>query len=736
MTNIATDLATLLNSVDRHGDFHASGIVEIFPPGLEVGGIGPIALPLLPVQAEQLIAVASQAPYGRGDQTIIDTEVRRTWQINADQVAIRGRAWAHTLKDIVTRVAEGLGVAEPITAELYKLLVYDAGGFFLTHRDTEKTEGMFATLVIVLPSIYTGGELVIRHKGHEARLDLACSDPCESAFAAFYADCEHEVLPVTSGCRLTMIYNLSCRQPGHRPQSPAYEPERDQLATRLRSWTEADPDKLVYPLDHAYTPAALSFEALKGADAARAAILAAAADKAECDLQLALLTVRESGSAEYYGDWRRRRWRDDEDDDADFEVIEVYDHSQTLSDWRRPDGGDPRLGPLPFDETELSPPEAFEELVPTEQSFHEATGNEGASFERTYRRAALVLWPRRNRLAILNQGGLEATLPALAEMAEGCGTDHQSPNWAEAHTLSALMLESWPHGSNRSSEFTSPFLSLLCRLGDVERIDAFLAKVPAGGIFAKVDAEAVARALALLPSARSAELAERIVVANAEKTLDACANLLAKVAAEPFDLRPAALALIAALPGGPARPELVNQWGLPQSMSPDIAVDLLGGVGRIAADLADDALDTLLAWPKCWDPDAVLVPALLNLDRTAPTRLRDACRDHLRARIALPLAPPTDWRREERLSCSCAHCRELSHFLSDPAQKEWTFRAVQAGRSHVEAIIHSCKCDLDLATLKKGSPHSLICTKNQASYLQRARQREMDLQILARIEAL
>jgi hypothetical protein len=321
-------------------------------------------------------------------------------------------------------------------------------------------------------------------------------------------------------------------------------------------------------------------------------------------------------------------------------------------------------------------------------------------------------------------------------MAEGCGTDHQSPNWAEAHTLSALMLESWPQESNRSSEFTSPFLVLLCRLGDVERIDAFLAKVPAAGIFAKVDAEAVARALALLPSARSAELAERIVVANAEKTLDACANLLAKVAAEPFDLRPAALALIAALPGGPARRELVNQWGLPQSMSPDIAVDLLGGVGRIAEDLADDALDTLLAWPKCWDADAVLVPALLILDRAAPTRLRDACRDHLRARIALPLAPPTDWRREERLSCSCAHCRELSHFLADPAQKEWTFRAVQAGRSHVEAIIRSNKCDLDLATLKKGSPHSLICTKNQASYLQRARQREMDLQILARIEAL
>ena len=43
------------------------------------------------------------------------------------------------------RVAEGLGIDEPITAELYKLLVYDKGGFFVSHRDTEKAPGMFAT---------------------------------------------------------------------------------------------------------------------------------------------------------------------------------------------------------------------------------------------------------------------------------------------------------------------------------------------------------------------------------------------------------------------------------------------------------------------------------------------------------------------------------------------------------------------------------------------------------------
>ena len=47
----------------------------------------------------------------------------------------------------------------------------------------------------------------------------------------------------------------------------------------------------------------------------------------------------------------------------------------------------------------MSPPDALEDMEPDEEHFHEATGNEGASFERTYHRAALVLWPRSRRLS-------------------------------------------------------------------------------------------------------------------------------------------------------------------------------------------------------------------------------------------------------------------------------------------------------------------------------------------------
>ena len=160
MSTITADLASLLATVLRPGDFYTSGTTELLPPALRVDGVGPVALPLLQMQAEKLIAVAEAAPFGRGEQTLVDPAVRRTWQIGPDRAHIQGRHWDRTLAGIVDRVADGLGVSEPIDAEFYKLLIYDEGSFFVGHRDTEKTPGMFATMVIVLPSTSSGGELL------------------------------------------------------------------------------------------------------------------------------------------------------------------------------------------------------------------------------------------------------------------------------------------------------------------------------------------------------------------------------------------------------------------------------------------------------------------------------------------------------------------------------------------------------------------------------------------------
>jgi hypothetical protein len=58
-------------------------------PGLEITGVGTVGLPLTDLQAKEIIKVSSLAPFGRKDQTILDTTVRNTWQINPDQVQIK-----------------------------------------------------------------------------------------------------------------------------------------------------------------------------------------------------------------------------------------------------------------------------------------------------------------------------------------------------------------------------------------------------------------------------------------------------------------------------------------------------------------------------------------------------------------------------------------------------------------------------------------------------------------------
>jgi len=752
MSDLPIDLAAVLQQVSRPGDFYAAGTIDIHTPRLEVDGVGPIALPLLPVQAAQLLEVAEQAPYGRGTETLVDTDVRRTWQIDADRLHIAGRHWEEDLDRILRRVTDGLGVAGQVRAEPYKLLVYDTGSFFLTHRDTEKAPGMFATLVIVLPCHYGGGELLIRHKGREVRLDLRPADPAEAAFAAFYADCRHEVLPVTAGHRLTLIYNLLREGGGPLPEPPDYEPQLAQATELLRAWALAadvpdaggEPGKLVYPLEHAYTEAELGFDTLKGADAAAAALLMGAATATACDLHLALLSIEESGWAEYVGGRRGQE---------QYEVGEVTDSSRTLHDWRHPDGGRPALGPLPFDEAEVCPPGALDDAEDEEPEFEEATGNEGASFERFYQCAALVLWPETARSRILVRGGLDVAVPFLGELVrrwEATGRRPEDATRRDALALAAAIRQTWPSDpwARRSASkegHGGALLDALARLGDPEQCAEFLVEQTLTGAYGPADNPAIAAVLRQLPPVRAGGLLKALVANNAAVQPGGCARLLLLCTESPplpaGTLRPAGKALIAALAGytpGAAPQAFGGQ--LPTAPTPELVTDTLTALERIDPELAAQALDQLLAMRAIYPMDALLLPAALALLRMAPDgrpgsfeSLRLAVLAHLGRRIAEPLEPPTDWTRPAEVRCGCTYCVALNRFLAASDMREWRLKAVQRDRTHVEQTIGQHRCDLDLATERRGSPHTLICTKNQASYERRVQQRRQDLEHRAQL---
>ena len=741
MPSITAKLASALGSVRRPFAFAVSGRAELLAPDLHVEGVGRIALPLLPVQAQELVALAERAPFGRGSETLVDIEVRRTWQFAADRVRLNGRHWPRTLDDILGRVADGLGIGDPIRAEFYKLLVYDEGSFFASHRDTEKTDGMFATLVIVLPSQSEGGELVVRHGDCEERFDLSVAEPAEAAFAAFYADCVHEVLPIRSGYRVALVYNLM--REGAPLAAPRYDGEHARVTSILRSWRDdAGPAKIVYPLEHAYTPVALGFDGLKGADAGVAGVLAAAAEVSDVDLHLALFTIEESGWAEVV--YQGSSWRHSSEDV--FEVGEVTDRHVGLGQWRRPDGAVSPLADIPVNEDELSPPASFEEIEPDEEHFWEATGNEGASFERTYSRAALVLWPRSQFFAVLCQAGLDATLPYLEDMVERWTADGGEPEAAvrqEAQDLAGRMIATWPmqqwyFGRRDGEGHAARMLTLLATLADAVLIRDFLARITAGGDYCDGDNEAIVTSLRLLPSERAATAVERIICGNVAKSLCGCGNLLHRAVEALAGVRfSRAARLLTAAVAHPPDEQSFQRNEMPDA---NFVFDLMSALCKVDPDLADRAVDLMFERPGLYGLDSVLVPACCRLVGTGATqsaavqRLFAECRAHLENRIAQPLEAPKDWRRSADLVCDCPDCVELGRFLDNPEREIWAFKAAKDRRRHVESTIRRSRSDVDVATVKRGSPHGLVCTKNSRSYEERVLQRKQDLENLATLQ--
>ena len=92
--------------------------------------------------------------------------------------------------------------------KIFLKVLKDTGSFFKPHKDTPRAENMFASLVIVFPTPHEGGSLVLRHKEQEWTFNPTSSGKSEIGYIAFYSDVEHEVLPVTSGYRVTLTYNL------------------------------------------------------------------------------------------------------------------------------------------------------------------------------------------------------------------------------------------------------------------------------------------------------------------------------------------------------------------------------------------------------------------------------------------------------------------------------------------------------------------------------------------------
>jgi hypothetical protein len=220
--------ASLVAALRGVGAFATSGVMREpmppFTPAITVRsmGVGRLGLPLIEAQGRQLYAAGAPAAHGLGPaEAPAPAAARGAREFDPAEVII-GAAWDSVLHAIVVRASEGLGLPAPraalARAELHKLLVFEEGDSWLSPVQPAEEDvfgamyrsSSFGSLLIVLPSKHEGGCLTVRHGQGAFSADFggARSDE-ELCYAAFFADCPHEMAPITAGRRLVLAYHLS-----------------------------------------------------------------------------------------------------------------------------------------------------------------------------------------------------------------------------------------------------------------------------------------------------------------------------------------------------------------------------------------------------------------------------------------------------------------------------------------------------------------------------------------------
>jgi hypothetical protein len=759
-------LSKAIGQATKSAKFCVFGCLPVVDPGIEVEGLGAITLPLKRTTAKELVASCQVAPYGKGTQTLVDKQVRNTFELDPKKFRLSD-AWNAAIADAMRPVAELLGLpAEQLEARLYKLLVYEKGGFFLPHRDSEKHDRMVASLVVVLPNRFEGGALVVRHGAAKQTLtfDEAAGGKA-SCYAAFYADCEHEVQRVTSGVRLCLAYNLVLKPKRVKPSAAAKAAApADVLAESIRSWVATQPAQpLVFTLEHLYTQGGLSLDLLKGGDRQLADLVMAAAEKTDCVVHLAqvsrhLLQFADDGSfgRGYFDHYRTPR--------RAIEIGETYEDDLSGTQWTDVRGRKQPWGDIAFDLSAIVSSTPINDWKPTSQEYEGYTGNAGNTLDRWYHRSAIVVWHRVHHFDVVASSGATESISLFCSMAAKLSkTPRKRLEEARIDCIrfARAIIARWPHHTTRyghpATRDKSPyddFPEHLQMLHDRDTIALFLTKLAERDQSRRLSSFLVAACREFGWSAFAQELkhlissrpdmhgrqeipfrdVEWLSAFCCDKPADpdksALAHELCALAVERFceprSPRPTYYSR------GPRRETSVSERSLP------LLLQALAASGR------DEDLSHVIHFvqesPDEFSLDDCQIPCLKSLIPWSQKRFGSvhpqlpswvaSVRQKLESATVKHPVPPTDWARPADLACECQYCAELKAFLADPANEVGRIPAREEMRQHLIDIIDRHQCDVKHSLERKGSPYSLVLTKTEGSFERAVKRFEANRRLL------
>lgn len=166
---------------------------------------------------------------------------------------------------------------------------------------------MFATIIVVLPSEFTGGDAHLSHGTLSTAYNTSNGSAYQTTALAWYTDVTHEIKPITSGHRLALSYNLIHTTQSLRPALSMNKTFTDKVRAVLTAWNEHlekgshVPEKLLYLLDHQYSQANLRASALKGSDDRKIGLLETVANDLGFRLGLASIVCHLEGLSDDTG---------------------------------------------------------------------------------------------------------------------------------------------------------------------------------------------------------------------------------------------------------------------------------------------------------------------------------------------------------------------------------------------------------------------------------------------------
>ena len=745
MNNSKKELFEILNTIEGTGQFVVSGVKKSILPGMEIEGVGEIGFPISPIIVKALIKQAKRAPYGKGSETVLNSDVRSTWEIDASQISFLNAEWKKFITSILTKVKIGLGVSgRKVKANLYKMLIYEEGDFFVNHLDSEKEKGMFGTLIVCLPSKHSGGKLIVGFGGEKEEIDFsAAASNHKIPFASFFTDCEHEVLPVTSGYRICLAYNLVQESKGAKIFSREYISQEELLAAYLKKLADKfDYEPIAVLLSHQYTPANFSPEALKSNDVPRAQVLLKAAGKAGYFAKLGLVTNHKSGELEgdYYDDYL---W-DYNAGKSDGTMGEIYEEEIIIDHWI--DDSMPDLGNFALAEESILSDYNIGEGNPIEQEQEGYTGNAGMTIDYWYHYGAIILWPKRKHAKILGSTNLSIQLRWVDFYLENWDdAELASPDFVK-NIITELCKNDFDGKRYSKDPDFSPVTNGLAKLKD----EVFLIKSKPllVDVFRFVDSKSWADLMETYTPSIFSDVYQQVGLSKDLKKVCHLLNVLTHLdTLENDKIKKFVRANIKEIPAYLKETSLTSKlsyYGYKEQTKPKDIIPMLDNIFLLSQHENDNKswVDATVKsitkkMPRFFVND-ILCAALLKL-KPPGLALAEAmsivCIDDLTKRTITEPTPPKTWKRAVPKSTGYDSdvWEMLTPFLESPDRKVYDYAANQNYCDRVTSAINRVTIDLKFKTIQVGRPYTLRIIKTQRAYKRRLRHWKEDFGVLRKV---